>query len=471
MIGLQESIKGLNDHIGALEGAIGASSFAIAGGIPNPGSRVNGGEITGGTFTTNGGVHSSLGGELRGMNEYIGSSGVLGVSGAGLMQSGSAESNSIRGTGAIGAAIGNKLEKVKDTVNDRVQNILTLQTVLDNTFDNLLSNLGNSGDSADIENVKFVKEKINEALNNETQALQKLLQTTIKPSVESIKELVKKNSTFAALADSLGVDYDTDEASDRLAIAYTNLSNTGLVVEKVKHALKTLEMTVNDYSQLKNSKELEDKLTKILKTVNKPSVKSRLSKILDAIQILRNSQYNHSNVIECLKDDKKCLKTGYGEDSSGAFDTHATGAFDIGGENDIDGAFDIEGGAPSGNTIGRVRKFKTKSTLSRNIKTYEKTLKELFKSFMGQINTNFKEIQKAVENVAEEFGESITYDEKIKNFVNIFESLGQDINNTKLFYALIVFDDSVASREIKTRFLTNLDKLIESLNELNSINI
>ena len=109
MIGLQESIKGLNDHIGVLEGAIGASSFAIAGGIPNPGSRVNGGEITGGTFTTNGGVHSSLGGELRGMNEYIGSSGVLGVSGAGLMQSGSAESNSIRGTGAIGAAIGNKI--------------------------------------------------------------------------------------------------------------------------------------------------------------------------------------------------------------------------------------------------------------------------------------------------------------------------------------------------------------------------
>ena len=454
MIGLQESIKGLNDHIGALEGAIGASSFAIAGGIPNPGSRVNGGEITGGTFTTNGGVHSSLGGELHSMNEYIGSSGVLGVSGAGLMQSGSAESNSIRGTGVIGAAIGNKLEKVKDTVNDRVQNILTLQTVLDNTFDNLLSNLGNSGDSADIENIKFVKEKINEALNNETQALQKLLQTTIKPSAESIRELVKKNATFAALADSLGVDYDTDEGSDRLAIAYTNLSNTGLAVEKVKHALKTLEMTVNDYSQLKNSKELEDKLTKILKTVNKPSVKSKLSKILDAIQILRNSQYNHSNVIECLKDDKKCLKTGYGEGESS--------------EGESSEALDIGGGKVDGELLGRVRKFKTKSTLSRNIKTYEKTLKELFKSFMSQVNTNFKEIQKAIENVAEEFGASITYDEKIKNFVNIFESLGQDMNRGELFYALIAFDDSIGSKALKTRFLTNLDKLIESLNELKS---
>jgi hypothetical protein len=474
MIGLQESINGLNEYIGALEGAIGASSFAIAGGIPNPGSRVNGGEISGGTFTTDGGVHSSLGGELIGMNEYIGSSGVLGVSG-GALTHGSAEYNNIRGTGVIGAAIGNKLERVKDTVNERVQNVLTLQSILDNTFDNLLSNLDTSGDlahAADIENVRFVKDKINEALNNETQALQKLLQTTIKPSSDSIKDLVKKNATFAALADSLGVDYDTDEGSDRLAIAYTNLSNTGLAVEKVKHALKTLEMTVNEYSQLRNSKDLEDKLTKILKTVNKPAVKSKLSKILDAIQILRNSQYNHKNVIECIKDDKKCLKTGYGEESSGAFDTHATGAFDIGGENDIDGTFDIggendiEGGALTSNSIGRVKKFKTKSTLSRNIKTYEKTLKELFKSFMNQVHTNFKEIQKAVENVADEIGQSITYDEKIKNFVNIFESLGQDTNNNKLFYALIVFDDSIASREIKTRFLTNLDKLIESLDEL-----
>ena len=474
MIGLQESINGLNEYIGALEGAIGASSFAIAGGIPNPGSRVNGGEISGGTFTTDGGVHSSLGGELIGMNEYIGSSGVLGVSG-GALTHGSAEYNNIRGTGVIGAAIGNKLERVKDTVNERVQNVLTLQSVLDNTFDNLLSNLDTSGDlahAADIENVRFVKDKINEALNNETQALQKLLQTTIKPSSESIKDLVKKNATFAALADSLGVDYDTDEGSDRLAIAYTNLSNTGLAVEKVKHALKTLEMTVNEYSQLRNSKDLENKLTKILKTVNKPAVKSKLSKILDAIQILRNSQYNHKNVIECLKDDKKCLKTGYGEESSGAFDTHATGAFDIGGENEANGAFDIEGendidgGALTSNSIGRVKKFKTKSTLSRNIKTYEKTLKELFKSFMNQVHTNFKEIQKAVENVADEIGQFITYDEKIKNFVNIFESLGQDTNNNKLFYALIVFDDSIASREIKTRFLTNLDKLIESLDEL-----
>ena len=473
MIGLQESITGLNEQIGAIEGAIGASSFAIAGGIPNPGSRVNGGEISGGTFTTDGGVHGSLSDELYGMNEYISGSGVLGISGAGFMKQGSAESASIRGMGIIGAAISDKLEKVKDTVNERVQNVLTLQTVLDNTFDNLLSNLDTSSDSvhtADIENVRFVKDKINEALNNETQALQKLLQTTIKPSSESIKELVKKNATFAALADSLGVDYDTDEGSDRLAIAYTNLSNTGLAVEKVKHALKTLEMTVNEYSQLRNSKDLENKLTKILKTVNKPAVKRKLSKILNAIQILRNAQYNHSNVIECLKDDKKCLKTGYGEESSGAFDiggeNEANGAFDIEGENEANGALDIEGGALTSNSIGRVKKFKTKSTLSRNLKTYEKTLKELFKSFMSQVHTNFKEIQKAVENVADEIGQSITYDEKIKNFVNIFESLGQDTNNNKLFYALIVFDDSIASREIKTRFLTNLDKLIESLDEL-----
>jgi hypothetical protein len=448
MIGLQESISGLNDHIGALENAIGASSFGISGGIPNPNSICAGNEIQGGTFSTDGGIHKTLKGELDAINGgLIGSS----ISGGDFTKSGSSESKNIHYTGAIGSAMGNKLDKVKESVNERVTNILTLQTVLDGVFSNLLNIIKSSDDSthtADIENIKFVKDKINDSLNNETQALQKVLQTHIKPSSESIKDLMKQNATFAALANNLGVDYDTDEGSDRLAIAYTNLSHTGLVVEKIKSALKTLSMTINDYSQLKNTKDLENKLTSILKNVNKPAVKSKLSKILDAIQILRNNQYKHNEVIDCLKDDKKSLKIGLGESSEGG---------DITGENDF-----------STNVLGRVRKFKTRSTLSRNIKTYEKTLKELFKSFMSQININFKEIQNAVENVSEELGKSIMYDEKIKNFVNIFESLGQDMNNSKLFYALIVFDDTIASKEIKIRFLTNLEKLIESLNELKS---
>lgn len=448
MIGLQESIGGLNDHIGALENAIGASSFGISGGIPNPNSICAGNEIKGGTFSTDGGIHKTLKGELDAINGGLAGSS---ISGGDFTKSGSSESRNINYTGAIGSAMGNKLDNVKESINERVTNILTLQNVLDGVFSNLLNIIKSSDESthtADVENIKFVKDKINDSLNNETQALQKVLQTHIKPSSESIKDLMKQNATFAALANTLGVDYDTDEGSDRLAIAYTNLSHTGLVVEKIKSALKTLSMTISEYSQLKNSKDLENKLTSILKNVNKPAVKAKLSKILDAIQILRNNQYKHDEVIDCLKDDKKSLKIGLGESSEGG---------DITGENDF-----------STNVLGRVRKFKTRSTLSRNIKTYEKTLKELFKSFMSQININFKEIQKAVENVSEELGKSIMYDEKIKNFVNIFESLGRDMNNSRLFYALIVFDDSIASKEIKNRFLTNLEKLIESLNELKS---
>lgn len=457
MIGLQETINGLNEHIGAFENAIGASSFGTIGGIPNPNSVCNGGEITGGTFTTDGSVHGSLSGELVGMNESLIGSGILGISGAGLDKSGSAEVTSIKTAGMIGAAIDNKLNKVNESINEHVKNILTLQSLFNNTFDNLLNNVDSSDNSvqgAEIENIKFVKSTLNNVLENEMKALQQVLNTHIKPSSESIKELIRKNATFAALADKLGVDYDTDEGSDRLAIAYTNLSNIGLAVEKVKYALKTLDITNKEYDKIKNNKALEEKLTNIIKNVNKPAMKSKLTKILDAIQILRNNQYRHNEVVQCLENSNKCLKIG-SEDSIN------------GGEDSINGGEDsINGGELSNNSIGRVTKFKTKSTLSRNIKTYEKTLKELFKSFMNQINTNFKEIYTAIENVTEEIGNSIPYDDKIKNFVNIFESLGQDTNNSKLFYALIVFDDSIASKEIKTRFLTNLDKLIDSLNEL-----
>lgn len=445
---LQESIIGLNEYIGAVESAIGASSFGVAGGVPNPNSVCSGGEITGGTFTTNNEVHSTLGNELKLINDNIIGSG---ITGAGLKQ-GSTEYKNIHATGTISKSIDNKLDHVTKSINERVQNILTLQNVLDSTFDNLINHIESSVDSvhaSDIENIKFVKSKINDTLNNETQALQKVLKTQIKPSSESIKELVKKNATFSALAETLGIDYDTDEGSDRLAIAYTNLSNTGLAVVKLKDALNTLDMTVIEYSKIKNTKDLEDKITDIIKKVNKPGIKNKLSKILDAIQILRNNQYKHSEVIECLKDTKNCLKIGHSEDASNSDD--------ITGENEY-----------STNQLGRVKKFNTKSTLSRNIKIYEKTLKELFKSFMSQINSNFKEIHNAVENVVEELGESIMYDEKIKNFISIFESIGQDMDNSKLFYSLISFDETLPSKELKSRFLNNLDKSIESLNNLKS---
>ena len=104
---------------------------------------------------------------------------------------------------------------------------------------------------------------------------------------------------------------------------------------------------------------------------------------MKAMKVLQDNQYRHNDVIKCLKDDKSCMKSGRGEFSGSAESV---------------GSADIAGSAQVSNTIGRVRKSNTKSTLTRSIKTYQTTIKELFKSFMAQMHNNFKEINKSFRN-------------------------------------------------------------------------
>ena len=102
-----------------------------------------------------------------------------------------------------------------------------------------------------------------EKAEKEIKELQKILNVSIKPSKETLQEILKKNKSFAALADALGTSYNTDEGSDRLAIAFTSLSNIGVASQKVKDAIKTLSMSLNDYEKIQNMKKLEDVLAKI----------------------------------------------------------------------------------------------------------------------------------------------------------------------------------------------------------------
>lgn len=460
---MDSQVKGLQEVIAGLENAIGSSSFKTIGGIPNPQSSISAkGEVAGGTFTTSGGIHDALGGELSTINGALDSFGSFEIGGG--AEGGSLESSNIKRAGKVIESMNDSLSQIKKSVNERMDNIVTLQNVLNTSFENLLKIVKSSDDEvgvADAKNIKYVQEKVADHLEKEMNELQKILKVHIKPSKESLQDLLKKNKSFSALADALGTSYNTDQASDRLAIAFTNLSNVGAAAQRVKESLKVLNLSINDYEKIKNIKKLGDSLSKTLKSASsKKEAGAKLSKILDAMKILQDNQYRHNDVIACLKDENKCTKMGKGEESSGGsiYDS-------IGG---VEGADDVGGSAPSETSIGRVRRSNRKSSLTTSIKTYQNTLKELFKNFMAQIQTNFKEIRTAVEEVADQIGSEIPYDEKIQNFVNVFEGLRSDMDNGKLFYALIELDHSLQSKELKSRFVDNLNKLIATLSDLKS---
>lgn len=389
--------------------------------------------VGGGTFTVDGGVHEALRSKLYDMN---GEDENEGIAGAGDH---SMESHSIRKVGRAASYMSDKLKNVEETLSTRVSNIQSLKNVMNTTMNKLVE-LVKENDTTGVaeSNAKIIKEvhdKLNDEFDSQMKSLQTVLNVNIKPTASDLMDLLKDTTRFQTLADKLGVSYNTPEASDRLALAYTNMSRLQMSSKKVDNALKTLEISLDKYKSLKTLDELKKVLSEVLKknTVGKSTEK--LSKVLKAISTLKSTFGNHGKIIKELK--------GAMEDFSGG--DYSTG-------------------------VGRVKNVNAKSTLKTRVKTYEQTVKELFKNFISQVGSNFLDIRKSAEAVSEKLGSDISYDEDIKLFISIFEGFNSDLNNGKLFYALISLDQTMAGKELKTRFMDNLNSLIESLVVLSRYN-
>jgi hypothetical protein len=389
--------------------------------------------LGGGTFTVDNEVHGALRSKLYDMNGEKEGEGIVGAGSCSI------ESYSIGKVGRAASDMGNKLKNVEETLSVRVSNIQSLKNVMNTTMNKLVE-LVKENDTTGVaeSNAKIIKEvhdKLNDEFDSQMKALQTVLNVNIKPTSADLMDLLKDNTRFQTLADKLGVSYNTPEASDRLALAYTNMSRLQMSSKKVDNALKTLEISLDKYKSLKTLDELKKVLSEVLKknTVGKSTEK--LSKVLKAISTLKGTFGNHSKIIKELK---------------GAMENVSGGDYSTG--------------------VGRVKNVNAKSTLKTRVKTYEQTVKELFKNFISQVGSNFMDIRKSAEAVSDKLGSDISYDEDIKLFISIFEGFNSDLNNGKLFYALISLDQTMAGKELKTRFMDNLNSLIESLVVLSRYN-
>ncbi len=448
LVSLNESIDTLATTIDGLGEEIEKTGFNE---IPNPESRVEASvdgslELVGGTFSTDGGVHSSL---ESGLAQYIGGD----ISGG--IEGGSTEVHALMKMEGAGKKIHKKLIGVSDSVTTRMQNILSIKSVMNKGFDRLYELVKISDNEANKSTASVIKE-VQKALDDEFEkqlkALENILNLKIKPQQKDLSDLLKNTASFTALAEKLGVAYNDTEASDRLALAYTNLSQLGLISRQVKDSLITLKISLDKYKSIKNLNKLKSTLTESLDKIKDSQSTDQLAKLVKAMEILGKHQHQHDDIVECMKD-KKCI--------GGSIESSLEGSMEPGVDQDFNGGDYTTG-------IGRVKNVARKSALTTRIKTYEKTLKELFKNFLSQLTLNFSDIRKDVEVVADQLGDEIPYNDDIKLFISIFEGFSQDIENEKLFYALIGLDVSLAGREVKQRFTDNLNRLIESLNVLKS---
>ncbi len=414
------------------------------------GSAENGFSIQGGTFLADSTVHAGLAQELdniyaRGSNDGDISGGI----------EGSKEVMVLKKINKSVSKTKDEFSNLSTMVQQKIQNLDSLKSMLEKSF-NRLYEIAKKDDSDTItkQNIHSVQTKLMLEFDRQLGVLQNILKVNIKPTEKDLLSLLKKNADFTTLAETLGVAYGDETASDRLALVFTNLNDVSIMANKVKSALSDLNISLSEYKNIKNSKELSDALYSVFKKFNNKKLDSStdLKKILEAMDILKGAQSSHEDILKELR------LTGRGENE------------EINGSNEIDGGDEVEGGDYT-TGVGRRVKTRLKSTLSKRVDTYQKTMKELYRSFMNQVNSKFKELVALIELLTSKVGSEIAYDEDLKDFISMFLGFNEDISNEKIFYSLINLDNTVAGQGLRARFLDTLDKIIASCKTLNDYSL
>jgi hypothetical protein len=462
------SIEGQNEKIA---GILTELSTIFDGGF-NPNTEIRGSAETGfsieggGTFVSDGGVHTGLAEKLDKI--YASSENTFGssdISGAG--KSASKEVKVLKSMNKGLSMANSEYVNLSNLVQQKIQNLDSLKEMLKKGFNKLYEVCSNdSTESIHKGSIKQVEDKVFEEFDRQLGILQNILKVNIKPTQKDLLDLLKKNSDFTTLAETLGVSYGDETASDRLALVFTNMSDVNILANKVKEALANLKISINEYKNIKNSEQLYNELYKVFEKFNKKNLNIDLAKMLEAMNVLKNSQGSHDDIVKALGN----IKASYEDNKSSSSSSSSSSSESEEEEEEQVGQGEIEGGAYE-KEIGRQRKSRLKSNLSKRITTYEKTMKELYKSFMNQVNRNFKDLSVLINLLTTKIGSEVAYDEDLRDFINMFKGFNEDIDNEKIFYSLINLDSTVAGKELKNRFNDTLDKIITASSKLNNYKV
>ena len=390
------------------------------------------GFISGQTFQASTEAHGGL---VKLLKENYGGSITGGSKG------GNAESQILQSVHGGLKVLENKHTNLENAIKETLTNLSALKTFTDEGYNTVVS-IGYECDEEQIKSrlnsVKDIHKMVLEEVDRQMGILKNLLKVTVQPTSKSLSELIHKHKDYMKVMDVLAdYDYGSKEASDRLALVFNGIKQSGLMKEKVQKALKQMSMTEKEYKSTKNLTELRKKLYTDLKKLASSKIEGE--KVNDIFSAMKVLEQHHAD-----KD-----KLG-GTVTFGGMMKNAAKEF---GET-------YTGGEPSRSSVKR------RTALSNRLKKKQKTTKEVMKSFIKDVNLRFNAMKDSIDEVSTKIGSSVPYDENMKEFINSFSKLGE-IGQQNIYFSLVGYDVANSTqKQQKARFLDDLDIIIKSLEPL-----
>lgn len=338
----------------------------------------------------------------------------------------------------------NKYSYLESSLKETMANLEALREFINKGYDKVIE-LGKKCDDdmldSQLNSVQQIHKMVLEELDNQLSVLKNLLNIKLEPTSKHLSELVNKHKDYMKVMELLSDhDYGTKEASDRLALAFSGVTQVGSMKDKVSSALKDLGMTVKEYKSTHNLTDLRKELYDILKKMPAKKLEGEeINDVFMAMDVLENHHVYKDMLGGMTKKEtygsmmKKAAKS-YGEEYK-------------------------SGGIPQ-------RSSKPKKSLKKRIANKQKTQKEVIKAFIRDINIRFNSMKNSIDSISMKIGEEVPYDENMKEFITAFSRL-QELNKENLYFALLEYDQSSSmQKQIKSKFLDDLDIIMKSLDEL-----
>ena len=327
-----------------------------------------------------------------------------------------------------------------------MRNLNALQDYVDGVHNKLIKDLEEAS-PGEASLIKDAYEALSREIHRQHAYLANLSSGVIGPVGSSLINLLEENKAMPGLTDDLRAITGSREFSDKLSSMMSGTSNVAHAAYLVDKALKQLGMSVPEYKNTKNMKELRNVIyEKLVKS--KPNSKE-MNKLLIAADILYRNDLSHENIADYLSKSGKSGKSG-GDSTNFA-------------ELVSDSLYRDTGGVFKG------RRHADKQSIGRSLNKRTVYREKLFTALNQQIHDCYNHIISELYKIGKKIGNDIPITDTLRSFVRQLGYFsGVQPDRKDLHIALSGYRRDVNSEYVKHDFLKSLETLKDATDSVAS---
>lgn len=322
-----------------------------------------------------------------------------------------------------------------------LKNLHILKQSLNDDFNLIMERINTSDDATlrdRITTLTDLHQLLLAEVDRQTELLQNLLNITLFPAEKDLSALIKSKKDVHGYIEKIDIKPGNERFGKVISDILKGLGLTANFALLIDRALKTVGMSVDEFSKNDSVTKLREKITSNL--MGKKFDEKEMHEYLQAAELLYKNFYRKEDIAKAIE------KTGKFEDEM---------------NQSYDGSYD-------GGDVGDDRYHKT--VMDKRIADRKKLKNLIFTAFYKRISDIYNGLVDAMENVSKKVGSEIPLSDQLDGFRHVIQRINEDlIRNKNIYQALIGYYNDALSKSKRDALIGNLKMVssyIDSITEM-----